>query len=370
MAQLNSIKIKNFRNIKEVTLSFTPGYNLLIGKNGQGKTNLLEAIYYLSLLRSFRTSSIQHLKNWKNSDFFFLDGHIESELGSKNLKIGYGEKKVLRINNSEMSKASDFIGHLICIVFSPTDIKLVEGSRKGRRQFLDITLTQIEKEYLFSLQRFNNALKNRNALLKQSQEVDVFKILKSFDIIMIESAAEIHLKRLDLVTEINKQLALKSTHFYGDDKKLTINLVSNTASKKLLTKSEVMKSYEKALEKNLERDLIRGTTGYGPHHDDFTFNLNRKSLRYFGSQGECRLASLLLRLSCSEFFLEHHNCIFLVDDVTGELDDRVKKIFFELLEKGEQVFFAATSIPNNLKDREDVRVFSVESGLIREVNCD
>ena len=256
---------------------------------------------------------------------------------------------------------------MICIVFSPTDIKLVEGSRKGRRQFLDITLTQLGKEYLFSLQRFNNALKNRNALLKQGRDVDISKTIKSFDKIMVEAAAEIHLKRLTLVNEINKQLALKSFHFYGDDKKLTINLVSNTASKKLLLKSEVMMSYEKALENNLERDLMRGTTGYGPHHDDFTFNLNRKSLRHFGSQGECRLASLLLRLSCSEFFLENNKCIFLVDDVTGELDDRVKKIFFELLEKGEQVFFAATGVPINLQNRKDVKVFDVESGVIKEL---
>ena len=146
MAQLNSITIQNFRNIKETTLSFTPGYNLMIGKNGQGKTNLLESIYFLSLLRSFRTSSIQHLKNWKQSEFFFLAGQIESELGPKALKIGYGDKKVLSINGNEISKASDFIGHLICIIFSPTDIKLVEGSRKGRRQFLDITLTQLSKE--------------------------------------------------------------------------------------------------------------------------------------------------------------------------------------------------------------------------------
>jgi len=366
MAQLTSIKITNFRNIKETALDFMPGYNLLIGKNGQGKTNLLEAIYFLSLLRSFRTSSIQHLKNWKNPDFFFLGGQIESELGNKSLKIGYGVKKVIQINKKEISKASDFIGHLICIVFSPTDIELVEGSRKCRRRFLDITLTQLGKEYLFCLQRFNNALKNRNALLKQSREVEISKMLKSFDRIMIENAAEIHLKRLNLVTEINRQLALKSIHFYGDSKKLSINLVSNTCSKKILSKSEVMASYQKALENSLERDLIRGTTSYGPHHDDFTFSLNRKSLRHFGSQGECRLASLLLRLSCSEFFLENNQCIFLVDDVTGELDDRVKKIFFELLEKGEQVFFAATSIPSNLQNREDVKVFTVESGEIKE----
>ncbi len=366
MAQLNSLTIQNFRNIKETTLSFNPGYNLLIGKNGQGKTNLLESVYFLSLLRSFRTSSIQHLKNWSKSDFFFIAGKVESGDSVKNLKVGYGDKKVLSINGNEISKASDFIGNLICIVFSPTDIKLVEGSRKGRRQFLDITLTQLGKEYLFSLQRFNNALKNRNALLKQSREVDISKILKSFDTIMIEDAAEIHLKRLALVDEINKQLALKSFHFYGDHKILTINLVSNTASKKLLGKSEVMESYAKSLKQSLERDLMRGTTSYGPHHDDFTFNLNRKSLRHFGSQGECRLASLLLRLSCSEFFLENNQCIFLVDDVTGELDDRVKQIFFELLEKGEQVFFAATSIPENLTNREDVKVFEVDAGTVKE----
>lgn len=366
---LKNIKVRDFRNLIKVDCEFVPGYNLLIGANGQGKTNLLEAIYYLSILRSFRTSSIRELKSWKSeTDVFFISSEISEENSSRKLSVAYGKKRSVKINGIELSKASDYIGELISIVFSPEDIELITGTGKIRRRFMDIALSQLSKSYLQSLQAYSHALKNRNKLLKNKQG-SFRKVIASFDKELIKHGTVIHLERIKFFESIKAILEHKSTNFYGAEKKFSMDYNSKTSSIDSKNYEAVEKEFTENLAKNLEKDIERGVTHCGPHRDDFSVNLQGKRLQSFGSRGQCRLASLLLRLCSSELFLleEHKNdIIFLVDDVTGELDDNVKNEFFKLLEKGSQVFFAATEIPEVLKNRQDMKIFSVKDGEIDE----
>ncbi len=371
MTSIRMLKVRDFRNLLKVDCNFGPGYNLLIGDNGQGKTNLLESIYYLSLLRSFRTASIRDLKSWKSeSDVFFISAEAVEEEVVRNLSVAYGKKRSVKINGIELVRASDYIGELICIIFSPEDIELVVGSGKVRRRFIDIALSQLSKKYLHALQSYSHILKNRNALLKKNRGDSVTKMIASFDLQLVHYGAVIHVERISFFNSIRQLLEEKSDFFYGKEKLFSMNYSSNTASYGTETVEEVAVEFAENLKKSMDRDLERGMSHCGPHRDDFVLTLQGKKLRTFGSRGQCRLASLLLRLCSSELFLagEHRNdIIFLVDDVTGELDDKVKNAFFKLLEKGSQVFFAATEIPEVLMTRDDMNIFQVKEGTIGQV---
>lgn len=369
MTAIKNIKIRDFRNLIKVDCRFNSGYNLLIGENGHGKTNMLEAIYYLSLLRSFRTASINELKNWESRDkLFFISATTDENDGSRQLSVSYGQKRAVKINGMPLTRTSDYIGELVCIVFSPEDIEMITGTGKVRRRFLDIALSQLSKRYLQALQAYKHILKNRNNLLKQ--RTDNSKIIASFDKQLIDYGVIIHAERVQFFEKLKTLLQQKSERFYNGEKDFDIEFSSNTALLQFESEEELKETFMENLRNSMAKDLERGMSHCGPHRDDFVVILQGKKLRSFGSRGQCRLASLLLRLCSSEIFLEGgrgEEVIFLVDDVTGELDDSVKNSFFTLLEKGTQVFFAATEIPEVLKNKNDINIFSVNNGEIERV---
>ncbi|MGL4854778.1 MAG: DNA replication/repair protein RecF, partial [Lentisphaeria bacterium] len=276
-----------------------------------------------------------------------------------------------KLNENLVSRASEFINQLICIIFSPEDIELVDGSGKVRRRFLDITLSQLNHEYLLALQKFNEALKNRNLLLK-SKKINR-AVLSSFDKVMVENAAIIYQFRIIFFKQISEIILEKSSIFSLRELNFSVSYLSSLNNLDELSEKKLVEIYSGLLEKNYNRDLERGITHVGPHRDDFIFSLNGKKLRDFGSRGQCRLASLLLRLVTSELFFKENNCdnvVFLVDDVTGELDQEIKTLFFKLLQKGKQVFFAATEVPEIFLNHPDVSFYKVENGEVKNSSLD
>ncbi len=368
MALLESLKIRNFRNLKNTQLKFNPGYNLFVGENGQGKTNLLESIYFISLLRSFRTSNTNNLKNFANrSEPFFIGADIVKNGLQKNISVGFDKLKVTKINHQKVTKMSKFINEIICIIFSPEDIDLVTGPANNRRRFLDIALSQLNRDYLVALQNYKKTLKHRNAILKQlkSNPSANRSVLKAYDGVLIDNATLIYKSRHNLITDLKNELHEKSKTFY-DGKFFDLHYSSQIKTEDIV-ENRVKERFTELLQSDQQKEIERGVTASGPHLDDFHFILNEKKLKHFGSQGQCRLSSLLLRLSISEIYLQKFNdqeVIFLVDDVTGELDVNVKENFFSLLEKGKQVFFACTEIPEHLKNRENCQVFSINNGEV------
>ncbi|MBR4427327.1 MAG: DNA replication and repair protein RecF [Spirochaetales bacterium] len=366
---ISRIRLLNFRNYDDCTVEFSHGLNCLVGYNGQGKTNVLEGVYYLSLLRSFRTSNINELRQW-NRDFFTLRGSVSSEIDlNTELEVTYGVDRRLTLNGSKIYRASDFINKLVCVTFIPEDLSMVQGTPSVRRRFLDIAISQISPEYLRHLQAFTVALKSRNALLK---EVDKYSrnTVTAYDTVLAKEGAFIEIERLKFSKMLNVRLEELSGELVGDERKLSINYMMRLNGFRLQSFDEyeingIEKSILENLEKNYEKDVERGNTGIGPHHSDFTCLLGGVNMSSFASQGECRLCSLSLKLGCLTIVKEslgRNGVTLLVDDVIGELDSRRRASFFNAVNGIGQTIFACTEIPIGFPKAD--RVFKVNNGEV------
>ena len=366
---ISRIRLLNFRNYDDCTVEFSQGLNCLVGYNGQGKTNVLEGIYYLSLLRSFRTSNINELRQW-NKDFFTLRGSVSSEIDmDTELEVTYGAERRLMLNGTKVYRASDFINKLVCVTFIPEDLSMVQGTPSIRRRFLDIAISQISPEYLRHLQAFTVALKSRNALLK---EVDKYSrnTVTAYDTVLAKEGAFIEIERLKFSKMLNSRLEILSGELVGDNRVLSINYMMRLNGFRLQCIDdhgigEIERTLMESLDRNYERDVERGSTSIGPHHSDFTCLLGGVNMSSFASQGECRMCSLALKLGCLAIVKENlgvNGVTLLVDDVIGELDSRRRASFFNAVNGIGQTVFACTEIPLGFPDVE--RMFRVNLGTV------
>lgn len=367
---LTDLQLKNFRNYQDLQITLKPGINCILGRNGQGKTNLLESIYYLSLLRSFRSRQIKVLKNWQQS-YFYISANIkdiENDFNKK-ISVSYAEKRVIKIDDQPTDKASEFINQYLCLAFIPQDIELVRGSKKLRRQFMDISLSQVDLVYMRQLQRYKNILKSRNAILR-TPHLYQSSLLKTYDHQLAQQAAPIIIQRAKFIYQLNQHLKeLSKQMFLNDDRLLNLRYSTNIIPKFSLEMSEetITESIIEQLANSAEKDREDGQTRHGPHRDNFTFNLGKKSLNLYGSSGECRLASICLRLASlkniRKFIPPEKSLILLLDDIFGELDDYRREALFYHLNGPDQIFIATTTIPPELKTQSPT-IYNVEDGNI------
>jgi len=365
---ISRIRLLNFRNYDDCSIEFSHGLNCLVGYNGQGKTNVLEGIYYLSLLRSFRTSNINELRHW-NSNFFTVQGSVSSNIGmDTELEVSQGVERRLMVNGNKVYRASDFINRFVCVTFIPEDLSMVQGAPSVRRRFLDIAISQISPDYLRHLQAFTMALKSRNALLK---EVDKYSrnTVTAYDAVLAKEGAFIEVERLKFSEMLNSRLVELSVELVGDDRKLSIKYMMRLNGFMLQSVEqgidEIEKSILENLDKSYERDVERGNTSIGPHHSDFTCLLGGVNMGSFASQGECRMCSLALKLGCLSIVKEtlgENGVTLLVDDVIGELDRSRRTSFFCSVSGVGQTIFACTEIPSGLPIAD--RVFKVNRGAV------
>ena len=352
---ITNITLRNFRNYANLNLNLTKKVNILIGPNGQGKTNLLESIFFLSMLRSFRTSSIKDLQ-YVGKKAFSLSCTVDRGRGWDELfEIEYAEKRRLRIDTAPIQKASEFIGSIKAVSFSPSDIMLITESTTQRRRFLNMLISSFSKPYLAALNEYTQALKMRNTLLK-SGNPDI-ATLAAFEQIMAKSGTDIVTKRKEVLTALSSEMLKLITEIKGDSPVFSIKYNHNPAT-------AIETSYLAKLADERRKELGRGYTMFGPHLDDFEFILEDKSLRHFGSTGQCRLASLCLKMAAVNILKQDKSrVITLVDDVTGDLDAATKDAFLKIISKSEQTFFTFTEKP---KDDyfSDSAVFAVKNGII------
>ena len=366
---ISRIHLINFRNYDNSVIDFDGGMNLLVGRNGQGKTNILEGIYYLSLLRSFRTSNINEMRQWK-SYFFTVSGVVPSSIGpADELMVSYGAERRMLVNNVPVYSASDFVFRFICVTFIPEDLELVQGAPLQRRRFLDIAISQISPDYLHNLQGYAAALKNRNALLKQPDKYDRLTIT-AYDALLARNGAAIELARCAFVEKLNRCLQSLSDKLIEDSRLLRLKymfrLRNNLMQEYHLEQAELEAAIREALERNYERDVQNGSTSIGPHRSDFTCILGEAQMGSYASQGECRLGSLSIKLACLDAIREaraSNDVTLLVDDVTGELDENRRNRFFNVIKDVGQVVFACTEIPQGF--REKAKVMNIEAGTVR-----
>ena len=334
---IQSLTLKGFRNHEHLTYEFIPGINVITGPNGVGKTNVVEAIYYLSLLKSFRLNDDEGLiqKGRDNAEIFaeILEGKIKRKIDVRLTP----ENHIITINGKSSNRSS-LIQNVNVIMFEPKDVLLFRGSPKARRDFLNVSLAKKSASYLDYITRYQKVLKERNDLLK-SEKVDK-TLLEATTEMLIKLSGPIVTYRQMYVKDINDIL-----------NKITRALTGEENNLELIYKPFVENSVdfqEKALEafKRVEEtDLKQKATSIGIHREDFSMNLNGRDVGDYGSQGENRIAALALKLS--PYFLiedKDRRPIVVLDDVMSELDKNHRQRLITFLKKFEQVFITATQL--------------------------
>ena len=357
---IKKLQMLNYRNYKSLDISLGKNVNVFMGDNAQGKTNILEAIYYCAFAKSHRTSKDKELINWESNSAYLsllvgrdrLDKLIDINI----LKDG---KKAIRINKVKVSKIGELFGSFNVVMFSPEDLKIIKDSPGVRRKFIDMELCQLNSRYYYNLVQYNKILNERNVLLKNRQ-LDI-QVLDIYDIQLSEYGNNIIKDRIKYIEKLN---------FYGEDIHNDISSGREKIEFKYITGiknlENIKSEFYELLKKNRKKDIEKGITTIGPHRDDFTVSLNGIDAKSFGSQGQQRSAVLTIKFSSLKIIKELTGefPILLLDDVLSELDFNRKR--YILTSIGEiQTIITCTGIEdltNYLDNRS--KVFKVKDGVI------
>ena len=312
MPVLEKIVISDFRNIKLQELDFSPNVNCVSGNNGEGKTNLLDAIYYLSMTKSAFVSSDRY--NFRHgTDEFSLSGQYRMENGIRSRfslkQTSKGEKKVKR-DDKPYPKVSEHVGVLPVVMVSPADISLVSESGEERRRFVNAVLSQLDREYLSSLQQYNRLLAQRNRMLKE-READM-ALMEVIDMRLAALSAPVYKARARFVRELSPVVAKYYKALSGDMEQVEVSYDSELHSS----------SMEELLHQSYEKDRILKYTSSGIHRDDLSFVMNGHPIRRYGSQGQQKSFLVALKFAQYEIMKNSYGFapILLLDDVFDKLD--------------------------------------------------
>ena len=361
---IQKIILKNYRNYLNSELECSPGLNVFIGKNAQGKTNFLEAIYFLSLTRSHRTRTDKDLICFDEKELL-VAGTLQRSSGSVSLEINLSSKgRITKVNHLKQAKLSDYIGVMTIVLFAPEDLQLIKGAPSLRRKFIDIDLGQIKPIYLADLSNYNHVLKQRNTYLKTAETINT-DFLAVLDEQLADFGSRVMEHRLDFVSSLEKEANCYHSTISNDVEHLSIHYLSSFSFQE---KGDIRLNFLKALQKNHQRDIFKRSTSIGPHRDDLEFFINNMPAN-FGSQGQYR--SLILSLKMAEVELiktvTGDYPILLLDDVMSELDNyRQTKLLKTIIDKNVQTFITTTSLNHLSQLPNELKIFTVSQGTIKE----
>lgn len=356
---LKNIVLGNYRNLVNTQLDFSYKINVFTGKNGQGKTNLLESIYFVSLTKSFKTTRLSDIINFNESDFYIQANIIKNNypyhidlMFDKNIKH-------IKINNNNESKFKDVVGLLNAVLFVPEDLLLLRGSPKLRRKMFDIELSKVYPKYLISLSSYYHVLKQRNSYLKSS-DIDKL-VLETYDSQLAKYGSII----IDFRSKFMVELSYHTNDFYkiisGSQDELLLNYLPSIDIN--------INSYIDSLSKTMDRDRFLQQTNLGVHRDDFMVYINEKDAATYASQGEQRTIVLAIKLALVEYIFRQTKeyPILLLDDVMSELDETRQENLLKYLNMKVQTFITTTNIDNlNSSILELSKLFIIENGIVKE----
>lgn len=385
---LAHLRLRDFRNYARLDVDFAPGFHLLLGDNAQGKTNILEAIYLMATLRSFRgVGGAQMIRHGQRG--YFVGGTVvggmvptfsggsgresapsdQSRLTSaatiltsqrsREIKMFWSaSERKLALDGQPVRKLTDYLGVLRTVVFCTEDLQLVKGAARGRRRFLDLLLAQTQTGYLPLLQRYMRAVRARNALLKQ----------RAIDEAALESFSQELVKRGDEIIRTRRELAPK----FSPLARLAYRRISNDAEElRIEYQPSVKRDFAVELAQSHARERSYRSTLVGPHRDDLQLLLNNKSAAQFGSEGQKRTLAIALKMAQAEFLAGLHGSppVLLIDDVMGELDVKRRSGFLPLLESARktsgQVFMTATEENWPRELGQDLQRWEVKDGILK-----
>ena len=354
---ISSLELADFRNIASLHIEFSQGTNILYGENAQGKTNILESLYMLSTTKSHRgvrdRDMIRFGREESHIRSLIMKGGIDYRI---DMHLRKNKSKGIAINGQRIKKASELIGILHIVFFSPEDLGIVKNGPAERRRFMDMELCQLDASYLHNLNQYNKTVENRNRLLRDiymfpdlKETLDVWDAqLVNFGSKIIESRRRFILDLNGIVGEIHGKLS-------GGREHLSLLYEPNTAAEDL----------EERLRFSRERDIHMKTTSTGPHRDDFSFMDGEIDLRRYGSQGQQRTCALSLKLSEIDLVKKMigHRPVLMMDDVLSELDSGRQNYLLNTI-GGIQTFITCTGLDEFVNNRFRIdQVYRVENGM-------
>lgn len=363
--KINEIQIRDFRNLRQIDYIAHPGLNLFLGRNAQGKTNLLEAIYILACSGSFRTGSDNDLPFFESSGYLLKTNYHQANRSLTGIiKYDRNNGKVLIINNKKADRNNP--DRLKVVLFTPDDLYLVKGSPHKRRAFLNFVLKQISPDYVYNLDNYNRILKKRNFLLKQDKtKGNTFEAVNE---VFIETAARVILARINFVHFLEEMAAplygrmnnqrgtLKLRYalsFPVDNGKINLEILQNTLARHIQMKHE--------------EEMRKKTTRLGPHLDDLHLYHDNRMARFFASQGQQRNIAVALKMAELYTFkkIKGFYPVLLLDEVLAELDEEKKNLWLDYLQNADfQSFMTSISLPGRVLNA--TRVSWIENGELRK----
>ncbi len=358
---INQIALTTFRNYQSLNIDFSKNTNILLGKNAQGKTSILEAIYMIGLTKSHKTTKDVDVIQ-SNAEFAKIKAQCDLKDEKVQLEVVVSKSgKKAKYNNIEIERLSEYVGLINVVMFAPEDINLIRGNPQNRRRFLDLEIGQMSKEYMYNLQNYKKVLKQRNDLLKSMQK-NVKPNMMLLDIItdqLIDYLIQVVAIRKRFIRKINDFALLNYQDLSKTKHRLKIEYLPS-----------IKDNYKEEFQRKYQYDMITGATSLGAHRDDVEFYIDDFTIKTHGSQGELRTAVLAVKLALVDFIHEYTKSypILLLDDVFSELDQERQKGLFDYISEKTQTFITTTELDEQMeKYTHEVHKYVVLDGTIRRV---
>lgn len=366
---LEQIKLRGWRNLVSLEMAFSPNVNIFLGQNAQGKTNLLESIYFLAITRSHRSNNDKELINFE-SDFASLEGKVHKSQVDVDLRIVISKQgKKTWVNHKQQKKLSAYLGQMNTILFSPEDLSLVKGAPALRRRFMDLEFGQIDAQYLFYASQYKQVLTQKNNYLKQlsmhQAQDQMFLSVLSDQLAGI--AAEIVSKRKLYLDKLSEYAGKAYEQISSGNETLSLVYRSSGVSDVQQSAEDLYMDLKAGYEQNQAAEIRKGTTLAGPHRDDIQFLLDGKDAHLYASQGQQRTIALSIKLA--EISLIHELTseypILLLDDVMSELDTARQEALLNYIHGKTQTFITTTDLDGiSWEIIKQPQIYRVEAGNV------
>lgn len=361
------LQLKTFRNYQLLELPLGSHSCIFTGENGQGKTNLLEAISLVSTGRSHRTNREKDMI-MHGEPFARVRCETQQRDGKHTVDVvlSRNEKKRVQVNGLPISRIGDMLGHIKSVMFSPEDLNLIKDGPTQRRRFMDMYLSQVSRVYFYALAQYLKTLQQRNNLLKALNHGAKYDgTLEIWDEMLIKHGIPVLVERYKLIHRLSPICSKIHGELSGGKEELTLCYNTGVSGK---NKEDLIQCYRKSLAQNQEKDIKLGNTSVGPHKDDLGLRLGDTDLRYFGSQGQQRTAALALKLSELDLMKEDigQYPVLLLDDVLSELDESRQRQLLTRIENV-QTFITATHIDKALTKSIQAQQFNVNNGKVTKL---
>jgi DNA replication and repair protein RecF len=360
------IELKNYRNYRNLSLELSSGTNIFVGDNAQGKTNILESIYFCSLGKSHRTNKDKEVIIWGEKEAYVSVYIAKERLDKKiNIKIFKEGKKGATINSIKVNKLSELIGTFNAVMFSPEDLKIVKESPTYRRKFLDIELSKLDRKYYNALVQYNKILNEKNTILKKWKEKD--SLLDVYDSQLSKYGAYIITKRFEYLNMLGKKASIIHKEITTGKEEIGfkyLTFVKNLDNRVNLIQIE--SGLREQLNLSRQKDIEKKISSVGPHRDDFLISINNIDTRIFGSQGQQRTSVLSIKFASLEIIKDVYGeyPVLLLDDVLSELDINRQKYILNSISKFQTIITCTgiMDIKKYLKDK--INIYHVKEGSI------